>query len=102
MFNLPRNRGGETIPILSLDTLNYRIVNGTSGAAKTSLEPGSWRMVILESTGNNAFIDIRESGAQAVANQGAYMPLGVVEYIFIEKNSEISVIDGILNIVKAY
>ena len=90
------------MPILSLDTLVYKTVDGTAGHAKTMLEPGQWRIVMSESTGNNAFIDIKETGAEAVTNQGAYMPLGVVEYIFITKNCEISVVDGILNIVKAY
>ena len=90
------------MPVLSLDTLVYKTIDGTAGHAETTLQPGIWRIVISESTGNNAFIDIKTAGATAVTNQGAYMPLGVVEYIFITGNCEISVVDGILNIVKAY
>lgn len=103
MSGIALSRNGESLPILSLNTRVYQQIDGTAGHAEsTILEPGIYRVVVAESAGNNAYVDIHPTSASATTEQGAFMPLGVVEYIFIEANGVISVVDGILNIVKAY
>lgn len=103
MSETAKSRNGQDLPMLSLATAVYQTIDGTGGHAESSvLEPGKYRIVISESAGNNAFINISEVGTAAETGKGAYMPLGLVEYIYIDANSIISVVDGILNIVKAY
>jgi len=100
---MPLNRNGEGMPVLSLDTTIYQTIDGTAGHAEsTTLEPGFYRICISESAGNDSFINITAAGTAAEADKGAHMPLGLVEYIYIPENSKISVVNGKLNIVKAY
>jgi len=103
MEDTARSRKGESLPILSLDTVIYQTIDGTGAHAEsTVLEPGKYRIGICESAANNAFINITTAGTAAEAEKGAYMPLGLVEYIYISVNSIISVVDGKLNIVKVF
>lgn len=103
MSGIAISRNGESLPMLSLGTSVYQTIDGTAAHAESGiLEPGKYRIVISTSAANNAWIKISEAGDAAVSGEGAHMPLGVVEYIFIEANGVISVVDGILNIVKAY
>lgn len=98
-----KSREGESLPILSLDTTIYQTIDGTAGHDEsTVLEPGKYRIGICESAANNAFINITSAGTAAEADKGAFMPLGLVEYIYIPVNSIISVVDGKLNIVKVF
>jgi hypothetical protein len=103
MSLIARNREGDSLPLLSINTLKYQTIDGSGGSALSSpLEPGKYRIVISESSGNDAFINITTNGAAAEVEKGAYMPLGVVEYIFIDVVSIIAVINGKLNITEAY
>ena len=72
MSETAKSRNGQDLPILSLATAVYQTIDGTGGHAESSvLEPGKYRIAISESAGNNAFINISESGIAAETGKGA-------------------------------
>jgi hypothetical protein len=98
---IPVNKRGETLPILTPNTLGLIIVDGTIAHAESAkLDEGIYR-VAVQSTVDDAgcHIAITAAGTGATVTTGLFMGTGAIEYFGLEQGSIVSVINGKINIV---
>lgn len=98
---IPKNKLGESLPVLTPNTLGLIIVDGTSAHAESAkLSEGIYRIAV-QSTVDDAgcHIAITIAGTGATVTSGLFMGNGLVEYFALDANSIVSVINGKINIV---
>ena len=101
------NRQGDVLPVLSPVTAGSNAevnVDGTSAHAESIiLSQGIYRLAVITSVddaGLKAKINAAGVTDTATATTGMFMPNGCIEYVAIEEGSQISVINGNLNVIK--
>ena len=100
MGNVARNKVGDAMNVMTPNTIDAILVQGTYGVDTSDpLDGGIYRISVFLSVDDlGGWIEI---GDDVEASQGAgmYMPHGIVEYVFIPKGHVVSAVDCNINLV---
>jgi len=101
---IAKNVIGESLPILTPNTLGVKIVDGTNAHAEsTPFDEGKYRIAVQTTVGDvGCHIAITSTGDGATVTTGLFMGNGCVEYFLLATGSIVSVINGKINICPAF